>query len=185
MGELASKSQLRMSFVRWALVTVPLILFLGFLMGFVSGSGSDNRWYAALEKPWFTPPGWVFPVAWSLLYIAQGLALAMILHARGAKGRSFALTLFAAQFLVSLMWSPTFFLAHQVTVALIIIIAMLLLAMATTFVFGRIRPAAAYLMLPYIAWLCLALTLNAAIDLANPDAETFVPGSSSTTIPLE
>jgi translocator protein len=184
MGELASKSQLRMSFVRWALVTVPLILFLGFLMGFLSGSGSDNRWYVALEKPWWTPPGWAFPVAWSLLYICQGLALAMILHARGAKGRSLAIGLFAAQFLVNLTWSPTFFLAHQVTVALIIIIVMLLLAMATTYVFGTIRPAAAYLLLPYVAWLCLAMALNFTIDLANPDAETLVPGSPSTTIML-
>ncbi|MFM9851329.1 MAG: TspO/MBR family protein [Sphingomonadaceae bacterium] len=185
MGELASQSQLRMSFLRWALVTVPLILFLGFLMGFVSGSGADNRWYSALEKPSWTPPGWVFPVAWTLLYIAQGLALAMILHARGAKGRGLAIGLFAAQFLVNLLWSPTFFLAHQVTVALIIIIVMLILAGAATYVFARIRATAAYLMLPYLAWLCLAMALNFTIDLANPDAETLVPAASSTTIPLE
>jgi translocator protein len=185
MGQLASQSQLRMSFVRYALVTVPLILFLGFLMGFVSGSGGDNRWYAALDKPSWTPPGWVFPIAWSLLYTCQGLALAMILHARGAKARGLAISLFVAQFAVGLTWSPTFFLAHQVTVALFIILAMLLLAAATTYVFAGLRRMAAYLMVPYLAWLCLALALNFTIDLANPDAETLVPESSSTTIPLE
>ena len=64
---LASKAQLRMSLLRWTLVTVPLILLLGTLSGKLAGSDSDNAWYAALAKPELTPEGWVFPVAWALL----------------------------------------------------------------------------------------------------------------------
>ena len=76
-GTIASKGQLRMSFLRWAIVIVPLTLLLGFASGRSVPSGSENGWYQALAKPELTPPGWVFPVAWTTLYILIGLALAM------------------------------------------------------------------------------------------------------------
>src|SRR3982750_1929694 len=86
-GGIASKGQLRMSFLRWAVVTVPLILLLGFLSGRSVRVGSGNAWSMALRKPARNPPGWVFPVVWTALYILIGLALAMILNARGARLR--------------------------------------------------------------------------------------------------
>jgi translocator protein len=183
-SELASRSQLQMSFIRWALVTVPLIMFIGFVMAFISNSGNDNRWYAALDKPYWTPPGWVFPVVWTSLYILLGLALAMILNARGARGRSVAISLFVAQMVLNYLWSPTFFAAHQVSAALGIIIFMLTLTIATTFAFARIRKVAAWMLVPYMVWLSLALLLNYQIDAANPDAETMVPPAASATIRL-
>src|SRR3546814_4550857 len=76
MTEIASRAQLRLSFLRWAVVTVPLVLFLGFLSGRLVPSGSENEWYAALAKPSMTPPGWMFPVAWTILYVLEGVALA-------------------------------------------------------------------------------------------------------------
>ena len=76
MGGIASKGQLRMSFLRWAAVTVPAVILLGFLSGSVAPAGSENAWYVALRKPAATPPGWVFPVAWTTLYALMGLALA-------------------------------------------------------------------------------------------------------------
>jgi translocator protein len=184
MTGIASKSQLRMSFLRYALVTVPLILLLGILSGRASNSGYGNAWFDALVKPEAMPPGWAFGLAWTILYILMGLALAMILHARGAKGRPLAVGLFAAQFLVNLSWSPLFFGAHQVTTAFIVILLMLALAIATTFAFGRIRKAAAWLMVPYLAWLCFAALLNYQIDVLNPGAETLVPGQAGTDIAL-
>src|ERR1700754_4423481 len=90
MSELALPGQLRMSFVRVALIVVPAILFLGILSGVAAGSGYENPWFAALVKPSLMPPGWVFPVAWTALYILIGLALSMILAARGAGGRAMA-----------------------------------------------------------------------------------------------
>ena len=109
MSEIASKQQLRASFLRWAVVTVPLILLLGFAAGGSVSAGSDNGWYAALTKPAATPPDWVFPVVWSVLYVMMGIALAMILHARGARSRGLAIALFAAQLIVNLIWNPLFF----------------------------------------------------------------------------
>ena len=164
-----------MSFVRWAIVTVPLILLLGFLAGRSVAAGDDNLWYTTLVKPSITPPGWVFPVAWTTLYILIGLALAVVLNARGARLRGVGVALFAVQFALNLAWTPLFFGAHQVTNALIVIIAMLVVAVATTVVFGRIRTTAAWLMVPYLVWISFAGVLTWRIDQVNPDAETLVP----------
>src|SRR4051812_3781883 len=119
MTALASRSQLRMSYLRWALVTVPAILLLGTLSGRAAGSGSGNPWFDALAKPLFMPSGWVFPVAWTILYILMGVSLALILHARGARGRPLALGMFAAQLALNYSWSPIFFALHRVALALL------------------------------------------------------------------
>ena len=126
MNEIASQGQLRLAYLRWALVTVPAIVFLGFLSGRLANSGFGNRWFASLDLPAITPPGWVFGVVWPILYIMLGLSLAMILHARGAKGRGFALTLFFVQLIANFAWSPLFFGQYQVTSALYLIIFILM-----------------------------------------------------------
>ena len=95
MSGIASKGQLRMSFLRWAAVTVPLVLLLGFLSGRSVPAGDENGWYRALAKPALTPPGWAFPVAWTIIYVCLGLAVAMVLNARGSRGRGAAVALFA------------------------------------------------------------------------------------------
>ncbi|WP_322966191.1 TspO/MBR family protein [Sphingomonas fuzhouensis] len=179
MGKIASKGQLRMSFLRWAIVIVPLILLLGFASGRSVPSGAENSWYRALAKPELTPPGWVFPVAWTTLYILIGLALAMIVHARGAKGRGVAIGLFAVQFALNLAWTPLFFGAHRVGMALVVIVAILLLSIVTTVAFSRIRKGAAWLMVPYLVWLSFAGVLNWRIGQLNPDAERLVPGAQT------
>ena len=184
MRELASAGQLRMSFLRVALVTVPLILFLGILSGVAAGAGTGNPWFASLAKPAAMPPGWVFPVVWTSLYILIGFALAMILWARGASGRAIAIGLFVAQFALSLTWSPTFFAAHRIGAAFAIILLMIVLTIATTLAFARIRSRAALLMLPYLIWLCFAAWLNHSIEALNPGAETLAPGAGSTQVQL-
>lgn len=184
MGEIASASQLRQSYLRWAIVTVPLIVLLGTGSGQLSGSGYGNPWFDALEKPEIMPPGWVFGVVWTLLYILMGLALAMILNARGAAGRGMAIALFVIQLALNLAWSPLFFAKHEVSLAFWLILAILLFAVLTAVAFGRIRRSAGLLMLPYVAWLIFASFLNFQIDQLNPAAETLAPGGSSTQIEL-
>lgn len=177
MGGIASKSQLRVSFARWALLCVPLILLLGFLSGRSVPGADENRWYLALAKPEVTPPGWVFPVAWTMLYILIGLAVATVLNARGARGRTLAVAMFAAQFALNLAWTPLFFGAHMVGTALLVMVVMLLLSIITTALFGRIRAVAAWLMVPYLVWIGFATVLTWRIDRLNPNAETLVPGA--------
>ncbi|WP_375196090.1 TspO/MBR family protein [Sphingobium sp.] len=172
MNEIASPGQLRLAYLRWALVTVPAIVFLGFLSGRLANSGYGNRWFAALAKPDIIPPGWAFGVAWTILYILMALALAMVLHARGARGRGLAIAAFLIQLALNLIWSPLFFRAHQVDNALILIGALAVLVAVTTLLFWRVRRAAGLLLLPYLCWLAFASYLNYEIGRLNPDAES-------------
>lgn len=182
MSELASPGQLRMSFVRWALVTVPLLVVTGSVMGIVSNSGWSNRWFNALDLPPVVPPGWVFGVVWTSLYIMLGVAIAMILNARGARGRGLAIGLFAVHMLANFAWSPVFFGQRQVSAALILILGLLASGIVLAFLFARIRRSAAWLLVPYLCWLGFASVLNWDIDRRNPDAETLVPPAAVTNI---
>ncbi|HEY0411686.1 MAG TPA: TspO/MBR family protein [Allosphingosinicella sp.] len=184
MTAIASRAQLRMSFLRYALFTVPAVLLLGTVSGRASGSGHGNPWFDALAKPAIMPPAWVFPVAWTALYVGLGLALALVLHARGARGRPLALGFFVAQLALNYAWSPIFFALHRVGLALLVIAAMIALAAAAALLFYRIRKAAGLLMLPYLAWLAFAAALTWQIDRLNPDAASLAPPGASADIPL-
>src|SRR5690606_37805698 len=126
--------------------------------------------------------GWVFGAAWTLLYILMALAFAMVLHARGARGRGVAIALFLIQFALNLIWSPLFFRAHQVGDALALILVLTVLVAVTTALFRRIRRAAGWLLLPYLLWLAFAAYLNYEVDRLNPDAETLVVPALRTQI---
>ncbi len=178
MSELASRSQLRLSFLRWAMLTVPLTVLLGFMSSRIAEPAGQNAWFQSLVKPAAQPEGWVFGAAWFILYILIALALAIVLNARNARLRWIGVSLWCAQFLLNLIWSPLFFGAHQIGYAFYLLLMIFLLSFATVLVFGRIRPLAAWLMLPYLAWLCFAAILNKQIDDLNPGAATkIVPRS--------
>ena len=153
------------------LITVPAIFIIGTLMGYLSNSGFENGWYAALQKPAFQPPAWMFGVVWTALYIMLGLALAIILHLPPSKLRRDALWLFGGQLALNFSWSPVFFGMHMIDVAFLIIIVMLVMSIATAGLFRRLKPVAGWLMLPYLLWLCLASALNYETGRLNPGAD--------------
>jgi len=155
-----------------AALTVPAIVIVGSFMGYVSNSGFDNGWYAALKKPSFQPPGWVFGAMWTTLYTMMGIALAVILRAPRSAERTRGLALFAVQLLLNFAWSPIFFGARAIDPALVVILLMNVLVTATLMSFWRIRPLAGALLLPYLAWLCLATALNHETGRLNPGAGT-------------
>ncbi len=182
MAGLASRSELRMSFLRYAVVTVPAVVLLGMLSGYLSNSGSSNPWFEALRKPGFMPPGWLFGAAWTILYILIGLSLAMLLHAKGAEKRERAIMLFGLSLVLNFAWSPIFFGMHKVTLGLSLIAAMVVCTIALIFVLWRIRIVAALLLYPYLGWLMFASALNYKILELNPGAETLVPGTRTINI---
>ncbi|HEX8126480.1 MAG TPA: TspO/MBR family protein [Allosphingosinicella sp.] len=184
MTAIASRSQLRMSFLRYALFTVPLVLLLGTVSGKIAGSGYGNAWFDALQKPAIMPPGWVFGAAWTLLYILLGFAVALILHAKGARGRGAALGLFVLQLVLNYAWSPIFFAYHEVGAAFWTILAMIAISAVTAVLFWRIRRSAGLLMAPYLAWLCFAAALTWQISALNPGAAELAPGGSTTDIAI-
>jgi len=159
---IASSDQLRASLVRWALVLVPLLVLLGFLSGQAAQSGPGNPWFDALVKPGIFPPPATFGIVWTVLYVLMGIALAMICAARGARGRGPAV-----QFVLNLAWSPVFFGAHQITGGLIVIGILDVAVIVTIALFARVRPIAAWLLVPYLVWICFATYLNFAFLQAN------------------
>ncbi|HEX2802864.1 MAG TPA: TspO/MBR family protein [Sphingomicrobium sp.] len=157
---------------KYALVTVPAIVLLGSLSGWLSNSGYGNGWFDSLDKPFFMPPGWAFGLVWPILYALLGIALAIILAEPPSDARRKALLLFFVQLALNFAWSPLFFAAHWVRVALMTIFVMAAIAAMTARQFWQIRRVAGALMLPYLAWLCFAAALNAAIDRLNPAADS-------------
>jgi tryptophan-rich sensory protein len=153
-----------------ALACVIAIELLGGASGWLSNSGYENGWFAALRKPAFMPPGWAFGVVWPILYLLLGVALAMILAEPRSPRRKAALALFAIQMLLNFAWSPIFFGAHDIKLGQIVIFAMVVIAAAAAGQFYRLRKAAGLLMVPYLAWLIFAAMLNSAIDGLNPGA---------------
>jgi tryptophan-rich sensory protein len=171
MSELASASQLRAAFIRWALVLVPGTLLLGFLSGQVAGSGAGNPWFDGLVKPAIYPPPATFGIVWSILYVLMAVSLVLVVTARGAPGRGLAIALWVLQFLVNLAWSPTFFGAHQISAALIVLAVLVGLVALATVLFLRVRTIAGLLMLPYLGWVLFAAVLNWQFLELNPNAD--------------
>jgi tryptophan-rich sensory protein len=165
---LASRGQLRASFIRWALFCVPLIVLLGFLAGQLGGS-PDTNWFRGLTKPAIFPPPMWFGIVWTVLYIMMGLSVALIASAWGARGRAVALSVFALHFLLNLAWTPVFFGMQEMTMALGVLVAAIVTLLAVIALFWRVRRSAALLLLPYLCWLVFAGVLNYAFIEENPD----------------
>ncbi len=159
---------------KYAFFTVPAIILLGSASGWLANSGFGNAWFDDLAKPFFMPPGWVFGVVWPILYAMLGLAAAIILAEPPSPARNKALVLFFTQLALNYAWSPLFFAAHAVKLALVTIFVMAALAAMAAGQFWRIRRVAGALMLPYLAWLCFAAALNAAIETLNPGADALL-----------
>jgi len=143
----------------WRLIACVGVSFVPAIVGGRFGPGA---WYAALEKPALTPPGWVFPIAWTALYLAMGVALFLFLDgtARRDGARRWGTGLFAAQLVLNGAWSWLFFGLERPDLALVDIVALWALIAATMVAFARRRGAAAALLAPYLAWVSFATYLN-------------------------
>jgi len=159
-----------------AFVTVVAIELAGGLSGWLSNSGYGNGWFDGLQKPSFMPPGWAFGVVWPILYLFLGIALAIVLALPPSPRRTTGLVLFFIQFALNFAWSPIFFGAHDISLAKIIIFVMAAIAAAAAAQFLRLQRSAGLLMIPYLAWLIFAATLNSAIEKLNPGAGTALFG---------
>ena len=148
--------------MRRALIYVTFLLAvvgIGLLIGTVT---RPDGWYAALAKPSFNPPNWVFAPVWTLLYVLIAIAGARTFE-RGAGG----FPLWLGQMALNFAWSPVFFGLHLPGLALVIIVALLIAILAFTAARWRADRTAALLFLPYAAWVCFASVLNASIVALN------------------
>ena len=151
---------------RWAMLVLWLAVVAA--VAFVGSSVTLPKiptWYAGLTKPWFTPPNAVFGPAWTILYVTMAVAAWRI--GTGSFGRMRATGLFVVQLVLNAIWSPVFFGLEAPKFGLAIIVALLVALAATLIAFWRIDRLAGLLLVPYLAWICYATALNAAIVALN------------------
>ncbi|MGO4859052.1 TspO/MBR family protein [Arthrobacter sp. 2MCAF14] len=135
------------------------------LLGSMAILGNASGWYATANKAPWTPPGWVFGSAWTVLYTAMAVASWLVWRQRSAKTRG-AMTAYGIQMLLNLAWAPTFFGMYPawgdaaLWLALLLIAALALAVTATVILFGLINTTAGLLMLPYISWIVFSASLN-------------------------
>lgn len=139
---------------------------VGALAGWISAGGIEV--YSALaNKPPLTPPQWVFPVVWSILYALMGISAARISLTPPSKERNRGLNLFTAQLIVNFFWPLLFFNAQAFGFVLIWLILLWVLVLAVILTFRKIDKTAAWLLIPYLLWLTFAVYLNAGVYILN------------------
>lgn len=144
-----------------------IMILLGGIGGFVTSS-SIGSWYSTLNNPPSTPPNWIFGPVWTTLYALIGISFSLIWHDHPNKLGKTSLTFwFVAQLILNLAWSPVFFGAQQITLALVIIVLLWIAIFFTIKEFKKVSPLAAILLYPYLAWVSYATYLNASHAVLN------------------
>ena len=132
----------------------------------LAGMGSlPGAWYAALVKPAWNPPAWIFGPAWTVLYTLMAVAAWLVWKRNGWR---LPLMLYCLQLALNAAWTPIFFGAHELGWALIEIIALWIAILLTLLSFRRVSTPAAWLLAPYLAWVTFATALNFALWRLNP-----------------
>lgn len=149
-----------------------LAMVLSFLPGAIgvmfTPHGASNVWYNGLNKSVLTPDGWVFGVAWTILYALLGIALFFIMNnQRRGVGKAGAYVLFGIQMILNALWCVLFFGVGMPMPAFICIAALIFVTIMMVGAFGRISRGAAWMVVPYLAWLIFAAYLNGTILYLN------------------
>ncbi|MDE7445775.1 MAG: tryptophan-rich sensory protein [Lachnospiraceae bacterium] len=121
--------------------------------------------FNSITKPGLAPPGWLFPVVWTILYILMGIASYLVLTS--GKPNNYALTVYGIQLVFNFFWSIIFFNLELYLFAFIWLVLLWLLILKTTLLFYQISKPAGYLMVPYLLWVTFAGYLNLSIYLLN------------------
>ena len=136
-------------------------------MGSLATIPNIPTWYAALEKPFFNPPNWVFGPVWTLLYILMAVSLYLVWTTTLKISKRRAFVLFGSQLMLNALWSIVFFGLHLPLLAVVVIAALVVLVFLTMREFSRFSMTARNLLIPYFAWICFATTLNIGVAILN------------------
>ncbi|KQT88732.1 TspO/MBR family protein [Methylobacterium sp. Leaf466] len=153
-------------FPRLALAILPVAATA--VIGSMATTPNIEGWYAHLQKPSFNPPNWAFPVAWTILDLMIVASAWRLLGARPRTGPTsrgwwLAVAAFAAQLVLNATWTPVFFSAHAMGAGLVVVVALLVMILWTIRASWRYDRIAAWLLVPYAAWVAFATLLNAAL----------------------
>ena len=149
-------------------------LFLIFLAGcFAAGTTGaifpPGPWYDALKKPSWTPPNWLFPVAWTTLYLCISAAAA---RAAPLDGAAYAMAFYALQLALNTLWTPVFFGLRKLGGGMIVLVCLWITVAATLIGFWQLDLIAGLLFVPYLVWVTVAGALNWSVWQLNLGADT-------------
>ncbi len=152
--------------IQWKtlLICILIPLAVGGLSALLTKNGMEA--FNAANKPPLTPPNWLFPVVWSILFVLMGIA-SYLVYTAGAPSRA-ALTVYALQLVFNFLWSIFFFNMQWYLFAFVWLVVLWFLILLTTLLFRKSSKAAAYLMIPYLLWVAFAGYLNLGVYLLNP-----------------
>lgn len=149
------------------IISIGITLAIGGVASFFTIS-QISSWYIYLHKPSFNPPNWLFGPVWTALYIAIGIAAALVWQRRQQAAHfTTACRIYVLQLVLNFSWSIVFFGMHQIGAALAVIMALLVCIIINIVAFGKISKAAAWLLVPYLAWVSFATLLNFSIYVLN------------------
>ena len=154
--------------IKWKplLIALALPLAVGGFSAFLTRDGMKA--FAALKQPPLSPPAWLFPVVWTILYLMMGLASYLVwVSGVSPRRRDRALTVYGLSLAANFLWPILFFTVQAWLGALILLLALWILVGITALLFGAIDPRAGKLMVPYLLWLTFAAYLNLGVWLLN------------------
>ena len=147
-------------------ISILIPLAIGAISGFLTNNAMEA--FRMKKQPPLSPPGWLFPVVWTILYILMGVASYIIYQkSKGTDEGKTALRFYGIQLFFNFFWSVFFFNLEWYLFALIWLLALLVFIIITAIKFGKIDKTAAYLMIPYILWVTFAGYLNLGVYLLN------------------
>ncbi|WP_187428143.1 Tryptophan-rich sensory protein [Roseobacter fucihabitans] len=158
----------------WLLFCIFLAACLG--AGVTGGLFAPGPWYRGLNKPWFTPPDWAFPVTWMVLYVCMAVAGARV---GMLSGNGIAMAFWAFQIALNAVWSPVFFGLKNIRLGMAIVSALWLGVLCTMLAMWQIDWIAGLLFLPYLIWVTIAAALNAGVWRLNMDVARNPPPAPS------
>ena len=148
------------------IISIIIPIAVGGLSAFITKDNMDI--YSKISTPALSPPGWVFPVVWSVLYILMGVSLYLVWNNKiYTMLKKAAYTLFAVQLFLNFIWSPIFFNKQWFLLAFIVLVTLWLVTFAMILEFYKLSKPASLLQIPYILWLTFAGYLNLAIYVLN------------------
>lgn len=152
--------------IKWKVLCISLFIALG--IGFLSSffTNSHMAIYAQLNKPFLAPPGFLFPIVWTGLYILMGISSYLVYLSKDYTKQA-ALYMYATQLAVNFLWPIVFFVFEQYFLAFLILIVLWIMVLIMIASFHSIHRLAGILQYPYILWLSYALYLNAGIVIFN------------------
>ena len=148
-------------------ISIVIALGVGGLAAFLTRNSMDI--YKEINTPPLSPPSWLFPVVWTILYILMGISAAMIYKEKGSFDgtKEKALVTYAASLIFNFAWSIVFFNLKGFGVAVIILLILLFLIIRTILLYRKINKIAAYMQIPYAVWVAFAGYLNIGIWILN------------------